>query len=252
MMRRSFAKSESALIEIGLMFLPGIPAYFWLWTHVTDTIWEKPANAFVYMYFIAGTLFIGLRRWSWNEIGINRNGIGFSLACGGVLIVARMLALAGTNIPLAWQLDTFDRLLGESFFYLALVGVGEELIFRGVAYRALEEWRGTRWAIWLTTLGFGIWHIGGRGIAGIAVGIIYGIFFAAIRWRAGGIIGLIIAHALIDLSTVAIVPNIEMNYLLTHVQVVHSWLALLSEITFLGLLIFLWKAPFKKHAGGTA
>lgn len=242
-MRRPFSKSESALIEIGLMFLPGIPAYFWLWSRVADTAWDRPANALVYIYFSVCILFIGLRRWSWNEIGINRNGIGFSLACGIVLIVARYFALACTNIPFAWQFTTLERWLGEIFFYIALVGVGEELIFRGVAYRALQEWRGTRWAIWVTTLGFGIWHISGRGIAGIAAGIFYGIFFAAIRWRASGVVGLIIAHGLMDLSTVAIVPNIEMNYLLTQVQVVNSWLAILSEITFVALLIYLWKAP---------
>lgn len=246
-MHRPLSKSESALIEIGLMFLPGIPAYFWLWPRVTDTFWETPANVVVYVYFIIGILFIGLRRWNWNEIGINRNGIGFSLACGLGLIAARFFALACTNIPFAWQLTTIERFVGEVFFYFALVGVGEELIFRGVAYRALEEWRGTRWAIWVTTLGFGIWHIGGRGIAGIAVGILYGLFFAAIRWRAGGIVGLIIAHGLIDLSTIAIVPDIRIDYLLREVRVVNSWLAILSEIIFLGLLIYLWKAPRRQN-----
>ncbi len=74
---------------------------------------------------------------------------------------------------------------------------------------------------------------------GIAVGIIYGIFFAAIRWRAGGIVGLIIAHGLMDLSIVAMVPNVDLNFLMTQVQVVNSWLAILSEIIFLGLLIYL-------------
>ncbi len=242
-MHRPLTKSESALVEIGLMFLPGIPALIWLWTPIQNTVWETPANVAVYVYFIVGMLFIGLRRWSWDEIGINRHGIGFSLACGAILILARLFALASTNIPFVWQLTTLDRFIGEIVFYFALVGLGEELIFRGVLWRALEEWRSTRWAIWLTTLGFGIWHIGGRGLGGIAVGIIYGIFFAAIRWRAGGIVGLIIVHALMDSSTVAIVPNIEMNYLLTQVRVVNSWFAILSEITFLGLLIYLWKAP---------
>jgi len=246
-MRRSMTRSESALVEIGLMFLPGIPAYLWLWPTVTGTIWETPANVLVYIYFIVCILFIGLRRWNWDAIGVNRKGIGFSIACGAVLIVARTFALASTNIPFAWQFTTLDRLLSEIFFYFALVGVAEELIFRGVAYRALEEWRGARWAIWLTALGFGIWHIGGRGIAGFAAGILYGIFFGAIRWRAGGIIGLIVAHALMDLSTVAIVPNIEMSYLLNDIQVVNSWLAILSEATFVGLLIYLWKAPRRGH-----
>lgn len=246
-MLRSLTRSESALVEIGLMFLPGIPALIWLWPRVSGTPWETPANVAVYVYFIVGMLFIGLRRWSWSAIGINRYGIGFSLACGAILILARLFALASTNIPFAWQLTPLDRFIGEIVFYFALVGLGEELIFRGVMWRALEEWRGARWAIWLSILGFGIWHIGGRGIAGIATGIIYGIFFAAIRWRAGGIVGLIIVHALMDLSTVAIVPNIEMNYLLTQVQVINSWFAILSEITFIGLLIYLWKTPRRQN-----
>jgi hypothetical protein len=80
---------------------------------------------------------------------------------------------------------------------------------------------------------------------GIAVGIFYRIFFAAIRWRAGGIVELIIVHGPIDLSAIAIVPNIGMNFLLT--QVVNSWLAILSEIIFLGLSIYLWKAPRRQN-----
>jgi hypothetical protein len=53
-------------------------------------------------------------------------------------------------------------LIGDVLFYLLLVGVTEELVFRGLMYRALEEWRGTRWAIWGTTIAFGLWHVGAR------------------------------------------------------------------------------------------
>ena len=244
---KRLSSAQSALLAIGALFLPGIPAYLWLW-HWVDAHpeWNTPIQSAVYVYFIACTLFIGLRRWNWDQIGINRKGIGFSIACGAVLIVARTLALLCTNIPLAWQLTPLDRLIGDAFFYLALVGVGEELLFRGVMWRALEEWRGTRWAIWVTTLGFGVWHIYGRGIAGFGVGILFGIYFGAIRWRAGGIVGLIVAHALIDLSAVAIVPDLRLSYLLTQVQVVNSGLAILCEVTFVGLLIYLWKAPRMK------
>lgn len=236
-------RAQSALIAIGAMFLPGIPAYNWLWPWLdSHPEWNTPIQSAVYVYFIVCTLFIGLRRWNWDQIGVNRKGIGFGIACGTVLIVARTFALLCTNIPLAWQLTTLDRLLGEAAFYFLLVGVGEELLFRGVMWRALEEWRGTRWALIVTALGFGIWHIYGRGVVGIAVGIIYGIFFGAIRWRAGGIVGLIIVHALMDLSAVAIVPDLRLSYLLTRVQVVNSWLAVLCELTFVGLLIYLWNA----------
>jgi membrane protease YdiL (CAAX protease family) len=245
-MRTRFSPSQSALIEIGLLFLPGIPAYLWLWPLVDDTPWLTPVQSAVYVYFIAFSLFIGLRRWNWDQLGINRKGIGFTLVCGVVLIVARMLALLCTNIPFAWQLTTLDRLIGEIVFYFGLVGIGEELLFRGVMYHALEEWRGTRWAIWVTALGFGIWHLYG-GIVGVAAGFLYGVYFGAIRWRAGGIIGLIVVHALIDWSTVAIIPDNRISYLMTQVRVVNGWLAILSEVTFVGLLIYLWKAPRLKH-----
>ncbi len=246
-MNLRLTRSQSALVEIGIMFSPAIPAYLWLWPAVDGTDWNTPIQSAVYVYFIACSLFIGLRRWNLDQLGINRNGIGFSLACGLVLIVARWLALFCTNIPLSWQFTTLDRIIGEVAYYFFLVGVGEELLFRGVMWRALEEWRGTRWAIWVTTIVFGLWHVGGgRGVLGFAAGIIFGIFFGAIRWRAGGIIGLIIAHALIDLSTVAITPNIEISYL-TQFQVVNSWLALLTEVMFLGLLVYLWKAPRMKR-----
>ncbi len=243
-MNMRLTASQSALVEIGIMFSPALPAYLWLWPWVNShPEWETPIQSVVYVYFIACALFIGLRHWNLDQLGVNHNGIGFSLACGFVLIVARWLALLCTNIPLSWQFTTLDRIAGQVAFYFLLVGVGEELVFRGVMWRALTEWRGARWAIWVTTLGFGVWHIYGRGVFGFAAGIIYGVFFGAIRWRAGGIIGLIIAHALIDLSSVAIMPDFRVEYLTTQVQVVNSWLAILSEVMFVGLLIYLWKTP---------
>jgi hypothetical protein len=67
------------------------------------------------------------------------------------------------------------------------------------------------------------------------------------RWRAGGIIGLIVVHALVDLSSVAIMPDVRISYLTTQVQVVNSLLAVLSEVTLVGLLIYLWKAPLVRQ-----
>ena len=247
-MKTHGSPSQSALIEIGIMFLPGIPACLWLWPNVDDTAWSLPVQSAVYVYFIACSLLIGLRRWSAAQLGLNRNGIAFSLICGAVLIVGRLFAIFCTNIPVAWQFNTPERLIGDVLFYLLLVGVTEELVFRGLMYRALEEWRGTRWAIWGTTIAFGLWHVGrGRAVFGFLAGFIIGLIFAGIRWRAGGIIGLIVVHALVDLSSVAIMPDVRISYLTTQVQVVNSLLAVLSEVTLVGLLICLWKAPLVRQ-----
>jgi membrane protease YdiL (CAAX protease family) len=232
--------SQSALVEIGILFLPAIPAFLWLWPNVGGTIWNTPVQSAVYVYFIAGALFIGLRRWNRDQLGLNRHGIGLSLACGVLLVLARTFALLSTNIPLSLQFLTLTRWVGEIVFNFLLVGVGEELLFRGLMYHALEEWRGVRWAIWGTTLAFGLWHVGG-GLLGFAGGAIYGVLFGVIRWRAGGIAGLMIAHGLLDITTTAIVPENPLQYF-NQVQVVQPLLALLTIILLVGIPVYLWQA----------
>lgn len=241
-MRLGLSSAQSALVEIGILFLPGIPALVWLWPNVSGTVWNTPVQSVVYGYLIAGALFIGLRRWSWDQLGLNRQGIGFTLACGLVLILGRMIVLMATSIPLSFQFATLDRLIGETVFYFLLVGLGEELIFRGLMYRALDEWRGTRLAIWGSSLGFGLFHLG-HGDPTIVVAVFIGVLFAAMRWRTGGIVGLILAHALYDLSVVALVPDLSISDLMTQVQI-HNWfLVVLGYALLIGVGLYLWKAP---------
>lgn len=236
--------AQSALVELGILFLPGIPAI--LWPRLNGTVWNTPVQAAVYVYLIAGTLFIGLRRWDGCQLGLNRRGIGFALVCGTVVILGRIVVLLATSIPLGLQFASVERVLGETVYYFLLVGLGEELIFRGLMYRALDEWRGTRLAIWGSSLGFGLFHLG-HGDPTIVIGVFLGALFAAIRWRTGSIVGLIVVHALYDLSVVALVPDLSMSYLLTQVQI-HSWfLVVLGYAMMTGTAIYLWKAPLRRE-----
>jgi membrane protease YdiL (CAAX protease family) len=83
----------------------------------------------------------------------------------------------------------------------------EELLFRGLIYRLFEDWGRVRWAIWGSSIGFLMWHIFGQGLrVGLATFMI-GLLFALIRWRAGGILGLVAIHALWDLETVLLVAD---------------------------------------------
>jgi membrane protease YdiL (CAAX protease family) len=152
--------------------------------------------------------------------------------------------LLATSIPLSFQFATTDRILGETFYYFLLVGLGEELIFRGLMYRALDEWRGTRWAIWGSSLGFGLFHLG-HGDPTIVVAVFIGALFAAIRWRTGGIVGLIVVHALYDLTVVAIVPDLSMDYLIRQVQIQSWFLVAIGYAMMIGAGIYLWKAPLR-------
>jgi membrane protease YdiL (CAAX protease family) len=222
------------------MFLPGIPAYLWLWPTVGGTAWEMPVQAAVYLYFLAGSLLIGLRRWSLGELGLNRQGLGLSLVCGGTFLAGRTLVLLATDLPLELQPVTPSRLAGEILFYFGLVGFVEELLFRGLIYRALDTWRGTAPAIWGSALAFGLYHVGGQGPLGGLGTFIAGVVFGAIRWRAGGIVGLIVVHGLIDLVTVEMAPDLTIQQL-RQVHIVHPVLVILGYALMLAVLLYLWK-----------
>lgn len=241
--------SVSALIEILLMFSPALPAYLWLWPNIEGTGWLELVQILTYLYFLGGCLVIGLRRWNPDQLGINRRGIGISLFFGLAFILGRTFAYISTNLPLETQPFSLTRVVGEILFYFVLVGSIEELLFRGLIYRALEDWKGVRLAIWGSTLTFGIYHIGSQGVLGAFGTAIFGLIFAVIRWRAGGILGLAFIHGLVDFIAVETQPSID-RIQLDQIQIDQPILIILSYILLLGPVIYLWKGYRPKSGFG--
>jgi membrane protease YdiL (CAAX protease family) len=205
-MNSRYHPSLIALLEVGILFLPAVPAYLWLWPILKGTQ-NDIVQIIAYIYVLTGTLFIGRRRWSWSQLGLNRQGIGLTLACGLIILTGRLMII----LSIAWDVHPYQltwlRLAGSLIYYFGLVGLVEELLFRGLVYRLLEDWRGVRWAIWGSSIGFLLWHIFGQGpLVGLAT-LLIGLLFALIRWRGGGIVGLIALHALWDLETVFLVSD---------------------------------------------
>ncbi len=237
--------SASALLEILLLFLPALPAYLWLWPNVDGTGLYDLFLALTYVYFLGGSLFIGLRRWSPDQLGLNRKGLGLSLLWGACFTLGRTLAYTSTNLPFELQPFSLARIGGEILFYFGLVGFVEEFLFRGLIYQALEEWNGTRLAIWGSTIVFGIYHIGSQGLLGALGTAIIGLIFAVIRWRAGGILGLVFIHGLVDFIAVETQPSFELTHI-DQIQIEQPILLILSYILLLGLILYLWKGH---HSG---
>ncbi len=227
----------SALVELGLLALPAVPAYLWLWPNVAGSVADV-LQLLAYGYMLAAALFVGLRHWSPAELGLNRQGIGMSLACGGVFIL--FMVVGRLALGLAPALRPFEpvRLVGQALYYFGAVAVTEELLYRGVLYRALLEWRGARWAVVGSAVVFGAQHVwAGPLIAGL-VGI--GLLWGAIRLRAGGITGLILVHGLYDFVAMEGWPDlaVPMDRL---PQIPHPEYAILGDALLLGLVIYLWK-----------
>jgi membrane protease YdiL (CAAX protease family) len=238
---KSLPPGAAALLETGLLFLPAIPAYLWMWPNVSGTR-EWIAQIATYFYVLSGTLIIGLRRWRPGELGVNLDGIGLSLACAAVLLAGRLLIIRAVDFGLERPVYSLASLVEQILYYFGLVGLVEELLFRGLIYQALKEWLGLRWAIWGSSTGFILWHIFGQGPLVGAAGFLLGLIFALMRWRAGGILGLILVHGLYDLESVLLVSNSSQEILdLSRVTIGSLFQAYLGFAVMLSVPLYLWK-----------
>ncbi len=222
------------------MFLPAIPAYLWIWPNLSGAALEI-FQSLVYLYVLAGTLVIGLRRWNLDQLGINKNGLGLSLACGLLILIGRLLIILSIDWRLSPPAISLLRLSGTLLYLFAQVGLVEELLYRGLVYRALEDWLGVRWAIWGSSIGFALWHIFGQGpLIGLAT-LLIGLLFALLRWRTGGIVGLIFIHALWDLETFLLVASSNQEILdAIPPAIPHPAVTLLGFAMLLLAPIYLW------------
>ncbi len=249
---RKLRPEISALLETGLLFLPAVPALIWLWPNLPGR-WVDPVQALVYVYFFAGACWIGRKRWSRDALGLVSRGLVLGLVCGGVLIGEQFLAYAALGLPPAWRPIDLPSLLWDIFFYFALVGLVEELLFRGLIFRALLDWLGPAAAIFGSALAFALWHIGWAGPL-IVAHFLIGIFWGLVRWRAGGILGLVFVHGLTDLIGVWIKTPAGITSLdrLLHIRIVHPAAGIAGDVLLVAVIVYLlWGDP-RLHGKGRA
>lgn len=240
--RSSRYRTTIVLFELGLLFLPAIPAYLWMWPAARRYSVLDEVNGIVYLYILAGTLVIGLRRWTPGELGLVRQGVCRGLVLGFVLCVERLLAQPILHLPIQWQNLSFWQWVWEIFFYFALVGFVEELLFRGLIYRWLFDWRGAVWAVLGQALAFGLWHVGWAGPLALAH-VFIGLLFGLARWHAGGIWGLVLSHGLFDVFWVAMLPKPDLQLFLhgLSLDLNNRLILVLGDLVLLTWVIWLWR-----------
>jgi membrane protease YdiL (CAAX protease family) len=109
--------------------------------------------------------------------------LGLGLLIGAALVALTFGILAalgayrfdGINSP---ALSTMLIPLAE----LLLVGLAEEMMFRGVIFGVTERSLGARWAVWISALVFGLAHLPNEGTTVLAVAVIcaYGVLQAVL------------------------------------------------------------------------
>lgn len=170
-----------AFVIFSVLTSLGVFAAFALGAAPSPFLFEavQAASAVVTLILLAGTI----ERRPASEAGLGTSGwakeLGLGAGLGAVLIalVALMFLLAGWYrvVGTSWERGLQPAaLLAEAAAFFLLVGIAEEVLFRGILFRVLEEGLGSWIAMALTGVLFGLVHAGNpnasaAGLIGIAV-----------------------------------------------------------------------------------
>lgn len=120
------------------------------------------------------------------------------LGAGGAALLVGMWLTAGVQ-PVFDARQHLGPLLAWTPV-VVLVAVSEEIAVRGALFAAIEERAGAVTAVAVTSLAFGLAHVGLYGWAALPLDITVGLLLGGLRLLTGGVTAPATAHAIADLA----------------------------------------------------
>ena len=128
-------------------------------------------------------------------------GIGIGLGMAGVLTLLPMLLLGKDSVYTGRNYTTVTEAIGGLAYFVLIVGLSEEFIFRGFLYTKLDnDCISDAVPILLTSVLFGLYHFSGVNLMQVLITGLIGAFFCICRKKIPGctILSLAIAHGIHD------------------------------------------------------
>jgi membrane protease YdiL (CAAX protease family) len=147
------------------------------------------------------------KRISLREMGFRRDK-WLKYVLVGALVGAPLGAIEYFIITPAAAFPTFEikYLLRDLFYMVVFVGLGEELLFRGLVQRDMTSLFGGKWGLLVASLMFGVMHLTWRSIPELAFTSLAGLLFGYLYYRTRSLTAPIIAHGVGNTILVAVMP----------------------------------------------
>jgi membrane protease YdiL (CAAX protease family) len=153
--------------------------------------------------------------------GIASRAIGYSLSDLGLSPRARDVPLALALVPAGLTLGLVDYLIlhpaplssaltlsaswKPALVLIATAGFGEEVIYRGLLQTGAMRALGRRGIIFVAVL-YASMNVGYRSLMHVAFAFVVALAFAAITWKAGSILAVVVGHASLAAGLLLIAP----------------------------------------------
>lgn len=200
-MGRAFSRSAEslALIPLYILFTSSLP-----WFLLSQEL-LLPA---IYSAVLA------LCGWHIYRNNLNLKDIGFrrgnlikyiliGILLGIPLAIVEYFILTPTAAFPAFELK---YLLRDLVYMVAFVGLGEELLFRGLIQRDMMNLLGWKWGLIGASIMFSVMHLTWRSIPELGFTFVAGLIFGYLYYRTRSLIAPIVTHGIANTILVAVLP----------------------------------------------
>ncbi len=188
-----------ALIPLYILFTSSLPWFF------INQQYLLPA---VYSVILALCLWhIYQKKLNFSELGFKKDkwlkyvlvGIAIGIPIG---IVEYFILLPAPAFP------TFEvkYLLRDMVYMFVFVGIGEELLFRGLVQRDLMNALGWKWGLILASLMFAVMHLTWRSMPELVLVFVAGLLLGYLYYKTKSLVAPVVMHGVGNVILVAVMP----------------------------------------------
>ena len=148
---------------------------------------------------------------SLRDIGFRRDGLTRYILIGVLLGIPLGAGEYFIITPVAaFPTFEFKYLIRDLVYMVVFVGLGEELLFRGLIQRDMANLFGWKWGLLGASLMFMVMHLTWRSIPELGFTFVVGLLFGYLYYRTRSLTAPIIAHGVGNTVLVAIMPYLFM------------------------------------------
>lgn len=194
-----------ALIPLYILFTSSLPWFF------LDQQLRLPAVYIIVLVLSAWHIFqkgidlkdLGFKKEKYTQwIGWTLLGVLGGIPAGAVEFYAIVVEPASP----AFQLKYFFR---DLLYMILFVGLGEEVLFRGLIQSSLKSLMGRWWGIFLAAVIFAVMHLTWRSNIELAFTFCVGLVFGILYEKTGSLAGPIIMHGVGNTVLVSVMPYLK-------------------------------------------
>jgi len=188
-----------ALIPLYILFTSSLPWFFINQQYLLPAVYSTILALCLWHIYQKKLSFsaLGFKKKKWLKYVLIGIAIGIPMGVGEYFVIYPAPAFPTFEVK---------YLLRDLFYMLAFVGLGEELLFRGLLQSDLTHALGWKWGVVLASLMFAVMHLTWRSIPELFFVFLAGMILGYLYYKTKSLVAPIVMHGIGNVILVAIMP----------------------------------------------